>query len=133
MGFLCGSAGKQICLQCGRLGFDPWVGKIPWRRERLPTPGFWPGELHGLYSPWCRSRTQLSNLNFRFHSNKINSNFFKTMGNVIHKSDPCSSLHVNPLYNPFLSMLCNEKNDKSRMSGQLYCFSFYDFFTGTQR
>ena len=29
-----------------------WVGKIPWRRERLPTPGFWPGELHGLYSPW---------------------------------------------------------------------------------
>ena len=24
----------------GRLGFDPWVGKIPWRRERLPTPVF---------------------------------------------------------------------------------------------
>ena len=23
---------------CGRLGFDPWVGMIPWRRERLPTP-----------------------------------------------------------------------------------------------
>ena len=21
-----------------------WVGKIPWRRERLPTPVFWPGE-----------------------------------------------------------------------------------------
>ena len=30
--------------------FDPWVGKIPWRRERLPTPVFWPGEFHGLYS-----------------------------------------------------------------------------------
>ena len=29
-----------------------WVGKIPWRRERLPTPVFWPGEFHGLYSPW---------------------------------------------------------------------------------
>ena len=27
----------------------PWVGKIPWRRERLPTPVFWPGEFHGLY------------------------------------------------------------------------------------
>ena len=26
--------------------------KIPWRRERLPTPVFWPGEFHGLYSPW---------------------------------------------------------------------------------
>ena len=25
-------------LQWGRSGFDPWLGKIPWRRERLPTP-----------------------------------------------------------------------------------------------
>ena len=32
--------------------FDLWVGKIPWRRERLPIPVFWPGEFHGLYSPW---------------------------------------------------------------------------------
>ena len=37
-------------LQCGRSRFDLWVGKIPWRRERLPTPVFWPGEVHGLYS-----------------------------------------------------------------------------------
>jgi len=28
------------------------VGKIPWRRERLPTPIFWPREFHGLYSSW---------------------------------------------------------------------------------
>ena len=42
----------RICLQCGRSGFDPWVRKIPWRREKLPTPVFWPGEFHGLYSPW---------------------------------------------------------------------------------
>ena len=25
---------------------------MPWRRERPPTPVFWPGEFHGLYSPW---------------------------------------------------------------------------------
>ena len=31
---------------------DPSVGKIPWRRERLPTPVFWPREFHGLYIPW---------------------------------------------------------------------------------
>ena len=49
-GFPCGSAGKRIPLQCGRPGFDPWVGKIPWRRKRLPTPVFWPKEFHGLYS-----------------------------------------------------------------------------------
>ena len=40
-----------------RPGFDPWVGKFPWRRERLPTPVFLPGESHGQrslegYSPW---------------------------------------------------------------------------------
>ena len=29
-----------------------FVGKIPWRRERLPNLAFWPGEHHGLYSPW---------------------------------------------------------------------------------
>ena len=47
-----GTSGKEsVCLQCSRPGFNPWVGKIPWRRERLPTPVFWPGEFHGLYSP----------------------------------------------------------------------------------
>ena len=37
--------------------FDPWVGKIPWRREGLPTPVFLPGKFLGQrnlasYSPW---------------------------------------------------------------------------------
>ena len=41
-----------ICLQCRRLGFHLWVGKILWRRERLPTPVFWPGEFHELYTTW---------------------------------------------------------------------------------
>ena len=40
-----------------RLGFSPWVGKIPWRREWQPTPVFLPGEFHGQrslvgYSSW---------------------------------------------------------------------------------
>ena len=42
----------KICLQFRRPQFDSWVGKFPWRRERLPTPVFWPGEFHGLYSLW---------------------------------------------------------------------------------
>ena len=37
-------------LQWGRPGFDTWVGKIPWRREWLPTPVFLPGESHGKHS-----------------------------------------------------------------------------------
>ena len=45
---------------------DPWTRKIPWRRESLPTPVFWPGEFHELYSPWVTKRqTQLSNFHFQ--------------------------------------------------------------------
>ena len=40
----------KICLQCRRPGFDPWVGKIPQRREWLPTPVFFLGEFHGQRS-----------------------------------------------------------------------------------
>ena len=32
--------------------FDPCVGTIPWKRERIPAPVFWPREFQGLYSPW---------------------------------------------------------------------------------
>ena len=47
------------------IGFDPWLGKIPWRRDRLPTPVFWPGEFHGLYNPWGRKdKTRLSDFHF---------------------------------------------------------------------
>ena len=41
---------KKICLQCRRHGFNPWVSKIPWRREWQPTPIFLPGEFHGQRS-----------------------------------------------------------------------------------
>ena len=44
-------------LQCERPGFDPWVGKIPWRRKWQPTPVLLPGKSHAWrslvgYSPW---------------------------------------------------------------------------------
>ena len=42
--------------------FDPWVGKNPWRRERLPTPVFWPREFHGLYSPWGRKESDMTEI-----------------------------------------------------------------------
>ena len=38
---------QRICLRCRRPGFDPWVGKIPWRRAWQPIPVFLPGD-----SPW---------------------------------------------------------------------------------
>ena len=44
---------KESACQCRRyrrLGLDPWVGEIPWRRAWQPTPVFLPGESHGQRS-----------------------------------------------------------------------------------
>ena len=37
-------------LQSRRPGFNPWVRKIPWRKEWQPTPVFLPGKFHGQRS-----------------------------------------------------------------------------------
>jgi len=47
----------RVHLQCRRCRFDPWVGKIPWRRKWQPTPAVVPGKSHRQrrlagYSPW---------------------------------------------------------------------------------
>ena len=38
------------CRRHKRCGFDPWVGKIPWRRAWQPTPVLLLGESHGQMS-----------------------------------------------------------------------------------
>ena len=48
---------QSVCLQCERPRFNPWLGKIPWRRKWQPTPVRLPRTFHGLrslvgYSPW---------------------------------------------------------------------------------
>ena len=43
----------RICLQCRIPGFNPWVGKIPWRRAWQPTPVFLPGESPWTEAPWA--------------------------------------------------------------------------------
>ena len=45
---------------------DPWAGKILWRRKRLPTPIFWPGEFHELYSPWGHKESDMTEWFFTF-------------------------------------------------------------------
>ena len=50
--------------------FQSLVGKIPGRRERLPTPIFWHGEFHVLYSPWGYKEsytTEQLSLSLHFH------------------------------------------------------------------
>ena len=50
MGFPGGASGKECVCQCKsvkRRGFDPWVGKIPWRKAWQHNPVFLPEESHG--------------------------------------------------------------------------------------
>ena len=44
-------SGKESTCPYRRHGFDPWVMKIPWRRQWQPTPVFLPGEFHDR-GPW---------------------------------------------------------------------------------
>ena len=46
-GGVSGTEPASPCRRCKRFEFDPWVGKIPWRRKWQPTPAFLPGESHG--------------------------------------------------------------------------------------
>ena len=64
MGFPGGASGKEPACQWRRHMFDPWVGKISWRREWQPTPVFLPGESHGQrtlvgYSPWGHKKLDM--------------------------------------------------------------------------
>ena len=54
MGFPDGDSGKESTCPCRgheRLGFNPWVRKILWRREWHPTPVFLPAKFLGQRSP----------------------------------------------------------------------------------
>ena len=58
--FAGGASGKEPACQCRRhkrQKFDPWVGKIPWRRAWQPTPVFLPGE-----SPWTEEPGRLQSI-----------------------------------------------------------------------
>ena len=96
--FLGGASGKEPSCQCRRhkiCEFDPWVGKIPWRRKWQPTPVFLPEEFHGQrslagYSP---QTTRLSTESVHFsdsnaldhqpHTNGSNLKHIKISENII--------------------------------------------------
>ena len=60
-----------------RPGFSPWVGKIPWRRERLPTPVSWPGEFRGLDHKELDTTEQISQPDHAWHINRKKKKDFK--------------------------------------------------------
>ena len=80
LGFLGSSVIKNLPARQRHM-FDPWVGKIPWRRKRQTTPIFLLGKICGQsslvgYSPWMWLRLHTCKTLFilvHFYFTKINS------------------------------------------------------------
>ena len=100
--------------RCKRHRFDPWVGKIPWRRAQQPTPVFLPGESHGRGAWWAAvhrvtcSRTLMKQFSMHTHMHRL-KNLTRTglrLGQTPRESSPkvqakcsshCPSCHIrNP-------------------------------------
>ena len=90
----------RIHLQCRIPGFDPWVGKIPWRRKWQCTPIFLPGESHGRrslvgYSPRGRKESDTTErLHLHLHPIR-NRTLCLPLSGLLFKSFP-SALPTSP-------------------------------------
>ena len=95
LGFPGSSAGKESA--------GPWVRKISWKRERLSTPIFWPGEFHGLYSPWRRKESDMTEWLSLLLSQCRGHEFHLWLGN----KDPCCM--VQPIHTRARTCVCTHK------------------------
>jgi len=62
--WLSGKESVCQCTRCRRCRFNPWVRKIPWRRNWQPTPIFLPGKSHEQslagYSLWGHKESDMT-------------------------------------------------------------------------
>ena len=70
-------------------GFNPWVGKIPWRSKRQPTPLFLPGKSHGQrslvgYSPRGHTESHITEYTRTAHISLFSRGLFTS-----YKPTPC--------------------------------------------
>ena len=90
MGFPGGASGKQLVCQCSRhkrCRFNPWVGKIPWRRAWQPTAVFLPGESleKGAWSIGSqRIRHDWIDLTCTHTKLKVSPRFYSVLVEVFH-------------------------------------------------
>ena len=103
----CGPPGMDsgIHMQCNRPKFDPWVGKIPWRRKWQPMPVFLPGESHGqrsllVYSPWCCRVGHWATNTFLLLSNILSHNAWLVLSSkeTLFKSSRQKTIFIEHLY-----------------------------------
>ena len=100
-------SGKESASQCRRHRFNPWAGKIPWRRTWQPSPVFLPGKSHGQRSlmgcsPVCGAAKELD---MAQPLNSNNDTRIQIAGNMVAQISLGISYRVLPLN--FLSqMVC---------------------------
>ena len=90
--------------RCKRHRFNPWVGKIPWRRAQQPTPAFLPGESHGQ-----RSLAGCSPQGGTHRVRHDRRDLARTHSHVRWKSPPRSLLSASLRHLAFSSMTSVEK------------------------
>ena len=96
LGLPSGSAGKESTCNAGDLGFDPWVGKIHWRREWLPTSVFWSGEfldciVHGVAK--SRDTTEQLSLSLDIRNSLFATLLILGVGKLKKQRNKQNSLH----------------------------------------
>ena len=84
-------SGKETACQCRRCGFNPWVGKIPWRRKWQPAPvcscqgnptdrGAWRAAVHGV-----AKTTERLNNNNNLNEKTLNKHLTFQAGRILMK------------------------------------------------
>jgi len=91
----CGKESASLCRSCRRCRFNPWVGKIPWKKKWQPTPVFLPGKSYGQgslvgvhrvaksqrqWSDWALMHALISPLPFMPLASQ--TSFFKAQGGM---------------------------------------------------
>ena len=96
----------------GRPRFDPWVGKISWRRKWQPTPVFLPGKSHGRrslvgYCPWSRRESDTTEqLHFHFSLSSSGPRCVRTL----HYEESWVALHgMAYSFTELCKPLCHDK------------------------
>ena len=109
---------QRICLQCRKRRFNPWDGKILWRRKWLPTPVFFfffsfflstpvflPSKSHGQrslvgYSPWGRQESDMTEQLFNTLLKEV-ACCTQSSFQFLREVSPCTFLlHASPALSP---------------------------------
>ena len=92
LGFPCGSAGKESTHNVGDLGSIPGLGRSPGEGKGYPLQ-IWPGEFHGLYSPWNHKESDMTER--PSHTVFFVTTYYIYFIGVVCSVTKCKEMHMN--------------------------------------